>query len=56
MHDASNFSDVHLEFGNLLEDSRQHVASISTPSGLFTFESIITPKFTCIFLLLKVNG
>jgi hypothetical protein len=33
MHDACDYGDVHLEFGNLLKDSRPQVGSISTPSG-----------------------
>ncbi len=43
MHDAFDSSDAHLEFGNLFEDSRPHVGSISTLSGLSTSKSIVTP-------------
>jgi hypothetical protein len=43
LHDAFDSSDAHLEFGNLLEDSRPHVGSISTPSEPSISESIITP-------------
>jgi hypothetical protein len=43
MHDAFDSNDAHLEFGNLLEDSMPHVGLISTPSGLSSFKSIVTP-------------
>jgi len=43
MHDASDFGDAHIKFGNLLKDSRPQVGSISTPNGLSTSESIVTP-------------
>jgi hypothetical protein len=42
MHDAYNTGDAHLKFGNLFEDSRSHVGSISTPSEPSISESIIT--------------
>jgi hypothetical protein len=33
MHDAFDYGDVHIKFGNLPKDSRPQVGSISTPSG-----------------------
>jgi hypothetical protein len=43
MYDASNSSDVHLEFGNLLEDSKPQVGSILTPSVPSIYENIVNP-------------
>jgi hypothetical protein len=44
MHEGFDCDDVHLELRNLVKDYGLIVGLISTPNGLFTFESIPMPS------------
>jgi hypothetical protein len=44
VHEGFDGNDAHLELGNLIENSRLVVGSISTPSGPFAFENMATPS------------
>jgi hypothetical protein len=44
LHEGFDCNDVHLELGNLVENSRLVVGSILTPSEPFASENIATPN------------